>query len=83
MAYFVQFFTLILNLYSNRVQLLPPTHKSTKTVEKSPYFGLDFLETGTEIEKTLQSNPTTSVDDSKTPFGLILALMGFSKNYTF
>ena len=56
MAYFVQFFTLILNLYSNRVQLLPPTHKLAKTVEKSPYFGLNFLETGTEIEKTPRTN---------------------------
>ena len=34
MAYLVQFFTLSRNLHSNRVQLVPPTHKSTKKFQK-------------------------------------------------
>ena len=34
------------------VYQVPPTHKFAKTAEKSPYFGLIFHETGTEIEKS-------------------------------
>ena len=37
MANFVQFFTLSMNLHSNRVQLVPPTHKWAKIFEKSDF----------------------------------------------
>ena len=56
MAYFVQNFPLIIFMKSILVYLVPPTHKLAKTAEKSskwPYFGVNFLETGTEIEKSV------------------------------
>ena len=57
--------------------------KNCRKFDKNrPLLRLKFLETGTEIEKTLQSNPAVLFGDSKTPFGLILSLMGFSKKCT-
>ena len=85
-AYLVQNFSLIIFMKSILVYLVPPTHKLAKTAEKSskwPYFGVNFLETGTEIGKTLQSKKPPLFDDSKTPFSLIPALMGFSKKCPF
>ena len=52
MAYFVPNFLLIIFMKSILVYQVPPTHKLAKTAEKSPYFGLIFHETGTEIEKS-------------------------------
>ena len=55
MAYLVQNFSLIIFMKSILVYLVPPTHKMAKTVEKSPkspYFGVNLRETGTEIEKS-------------------------------
>ena len=55
-AYLVQNFSLIIFLKSILVYLVPPTHKLAKTAEKSskwPYFGVNFLETGTEIKKSV------------------------------
>ena len=59
--------------YAKKYQKLP------KIRQKSLWLDLNFLETWTEIEKTLRSKFPPFFGDSKTPFGLILSLMGFSK----
>merc|ERR1711917_219254 len=63
-----------------------PTQKNSKNCRKfaksRPWLGLKFLETGTEIGQTPWSNPAVLFGDSKTLFGLILSLMGFSKKCT-
>ena len=75
MAYFVQNFLLIIFLKTIWANQIPPTQKIAKTVEKSaPCFGLNFLETGTEIEKTLSMIFPSLFDDFKTLFGLIIFL---------
>ena len=62
--------------YAKKYQKLP------KIRQKSLWLDLNFLETWTEIEKTLRSKFPALFVDSKTPFGLILSLMGFSKKCT-
>ena len=60
MAYFVQFFTLSMNLHSNRVQLLPPTHKLTKIVKKPSKMTYFCKPSNSELESIL-NKPLLSV----------------------
>ena len=49
--------------------------KNCRKISKNrPCFGLNFLETGTEIEKTLSMIFPSLFDDFKTLFGLIIFL---------